>query len=471
LSEERETKAQRPGAVERRTLYGDELSSGALVGEYRVESTLAHGGCGTVYVARHEVIGRRAALKVLHQRLAKSPQMVERFVREARAVNRIGHPHIVDIYELGSLDDGRPYYVMELIDGIDLRRFIGEHGRVSPEETLAIIAPVCEALDAAHRAGIIHRDLKASNVLIADRAGTRVVKLHDFGIAKLVEPERDESGFTSVGERLGSPHSMAPEQIRGVAVDARTDVYALGILLYQLLTGQVPFEHDDPTELERMHLEQPAPRTSASAPVPPAIDAAIQRCLEKDPERRFADVPAVLHALRVAARDGRATTRGSRCQLSAIYLAVTPLASATDDLFDLVADVLEEAEHRLRAQGYSLALRIGETLLGVKALPDEPAAALEARRTVVSQCRALASALAALAGDEPVAISACLHAGRAVVRDTTVGVELIGGEISELAAWTPAGNPAGLYATTAALAGLREDAGPTANPSIARLDL
>ena len=244
----------------------DALKPGTLRGAYVLKKELASGGGGTVYEAQHRILGRRAAVKVLRRQLAASPQMVARFVQEARAVNMIKHPSIVDIFEFDDLPDGRPFYVMELLEGIDLRSILTERGRFPPGEVLEILEPVCSALQAAHDLGIVHRDLKASNIFIANVGGKRVVKLLDFGIAKLLHPDAGEGGLTVVGTRLGTSYTMAPEQIRGDGVDARTDIYALGVVLYHLLTGQYPFRAETMTDIERQHLEAPPPRPSQAAP-------------------------------------------------------------------------------------------------------------------------------------------------------------------------------------------------------------
>src|SRR5438270_12679762 len=258
-----------------------ELAPGDRAGEYLILGTIASGGCGTVYTAEHRVLGRKAAVKVLHSQLAGSPEMVERFVREAQVVNRIKHLNIVDIYEFGQLDKKRPFFVMELLEGISLASIVERRGRLTPAQALSYLVPVCDALGAAHAAGVVHRDLKASNVAVIKDGDPPQVKLLDFGIAKLMRSAPGERGLTAVGQRIGTPHAMAPEQIRGEAVDQRVDIYALGVLLYQLLTGRYPFISPDAVELERLHVEAPPPRPSALAPVSAEIDAIVLRCLEK----------------------------------------------------------------------------------------------------------------------------------------------------------------------------------------------
>ena len=343
------------------------LPPGSVVGAFKITANLAAGGGGRVYAAEHRVLSRRAAVKVLHRHLAVQPEMVERFVREAKAVNRIAHPNIVDIYELGVLDDGRPYYVMELIDGSDLATEIRRRGRVSPHDALTWLTPLCDALHAAHQAGVVHRDLKASNVLIGTRDGRQVIKLHDFGIAKLIDPVAGEAPLTTLGRRLGTPYAMAPEQIRGEAVDHRADIYAMGVLVFQLLTGTYPFVAEDPTELDAMHLTQPPPRPISRAPVAPALEAVVLRCLAKRAADRFPDVPSLLSAYRTALSDevGAGPTLGL-----AIHVEAPLDADTSPEAADLVGDALDRIESLLAAAGYTLPLQLAGALLAVRTIPD-----------------------------------------------------------------------------------------------------
>src|SRR5260221_110094 len=278
----------------------DELAPGDLAGEYVIMGKIASGGCGTVYTAQHRLLGRKAAVKVLHNRLAGSPEMVERFVREAQGVNRIRHPNIVDIYDFGKLDRKRPYFVMELLEGMNLGSIVERKGRLTPAQALSYLAPVCDALGAAHAAGVVHRDLKASNVVVVKEGDPPRVKLLDFGFAKLMRSGPGERGLTAVGQRIGTPYAMAPEQVRGAPVDHRVDIYGLGVLLFQLLTGRYPFISPDPVEMERLHLESPPPRPSAIAPVSAGGDPVGPRSLEKRPPARYPDVHALLDGPREA---------------------------------------------------------------------------------------------------------------------------------------------------------------------------
>jgi serine/threonine-protein kinase len=250
----------------------DALKPGTLCGAYVLKKELASGGGGDGLRGAASHPGPQGAVKVLRRQLAASPQMVARFVQEARAVNMIKHPSIVDIFEFDELPDGRPFYVMELLEGIDLRSILNERGRFPPGEVLEILEPVCSALQAAHDLGIVHRDLKASNIFIATRRQARrqAARLRH---REAHAPGRGRGRLTVVGTRLGTSYTMAPEQIRGDGVDARTDIYALGVVLYHLLTGQYPFRAETMTDIERQHLEAPPPRPSQARRSRRRIDA------------------------------------------------------------------------------------------------------------------------------------------------------------------------------------------------------
>ncbi len=329
----------------------DSMPPGTIIGSYVVRRTVASGGGGTVFAAEHRSRGERVAIKVLRAEVARSPQGLARFQREARVVSIIRHPGIVDIRECGQLPDGRPFFVMELLEGSDLKQLIKSRGRFSVEETYEVVFAICAALEAAHSAGVIHRDLKASNVHVAVKDGHFEVKLLDFGIAKLLLPDIETMGLTASGVRLGTASAMAPEQIRGEPVDQRTDVYALGVLIYQLLTGRLPFRADTRHEIERMNLEVPPPRPSQLVGVPAAIDAVVLRCMDKRAERRYDSAGAVVKALREAV-DGAAAGAEvvARKPAVAIYVDVRPaqqLDEADEDLLDEMAEMLEVAEQSL----------------------------------------------------------------------------------------------------------------------------
>jgi serine/threonine-protein kinase len=434
----------------------DALKPGTVAGAYVLQRELASGGGGTVYEAQHRLLGRKAAVKVLRRELAASPQMVTRFLREALAVNKIKHPNIVDIYEFGELPDGRPFYVMELLEGTDLRSMLTDRGRFSPAEVVEILEPVCSALQAAHEQGIIHRDLKASNILISDHSDKRIVKLLDFGIAKLMHPDAGEVGLTVVGTRLGTSYTMAPEQIRGDAVDPRTDTYALGVVLYHLLTGQYPFRAETMTDIERQHLEAPPPRPSKAAAVPPALDAVVLRAMEKNPERRFPSAKAFLEALQEAVGT-RSADREAAARAAVVYVEIRIGADAdaeSDEVLDDTSAILDAAEHSFRSAGLTLPLQTGSALIGARVLSADRAEAVKESAEILVLAKTLGEDLAGRPTAHPgVHVNICFHVDRATVRDSAEapgGKEIVGGEAISPANWAPHGNVDGVHVTAAA---------------------
>ena len=262
---------------------------GSTVGSFRVVRLLGRGGMGTVYLAEHPVIGSRVAIKFLHESMATSPELVARFYDEARAVNRIGHENIVGIFDLSMLPPNRYYIVMEYLDGEALSSLLRQ-GAVSLDEGLAILGQLCDALHCAHERGVVHRDLKPDNVFVLRRRGTAFVKLLDFGIAKL--RDAPAGGHTAAGMIVGTPEYMAPEQCDNRAVDARTDVYALGVMAYQMLAGVLPFSGSIAQLLVAHLQETPRPPRSVNGLLPPALDDAILKAMRKRPEDRFDDMQA-----------------------------------------------------------------------------------------------------------------------------------------------------------------------------------
>ena len=442
----------------------DALRPGTFAGSYVLKKELASGGGGTVYEAQHRLLGRRAAVKVLRRELAGSPQMVARFLREALAVNMIKHPNIVDIYEFGELPDGRPFYVMELLEGTDLRSVLHNQGRLAPAEVLEYLEPVCSALEAAHARGIVHRDLKASNIFIATTnsgenggGSKRAVKLLDFGIAKLLHPDAAEAGLTMVGTRLGTSYTMAPEQIRGDALDERADIYALGVVLYHLLTGQYPFRAETMADIERQHLEAPPPRPSHAAPLSPALDAVVLRSMEKAAERRYPSARAFWEALREAVGTSKNDTPEISAQAAAIYVEVRMSPEADNDSDELLDDssaALDAAEQAFRDAGLVLALQTGSALIAARILPEPPGEAARERAFVLEVAERLAEQLAERPTAHPeVHVNICFHVDRAAVRDAADapgGREIVGGEIVSIGAWAPQENVTGVYLTPAA---------------------
>jgi tRNA A-37 threonylcarbamoyl transferase component Bud32 len=424
-----------------------------LAGEYSLKRLIASGGHGSVYEAEHRILGRRAAVKVLHAHLADQGEMLQRFVREARIVNQIRHPNVVDIYDFGMLPDGSPYYVMELLEGRTLSQLVHERGRMSTERALAYLDPVCGALEAAHRAGIVHRDLKASNVMVVEDGERPRVKLLDFGIAKVIQPEPGQVGLTLAGQRLGTAYAMAPEQLRGGPIHPTTDVYALGVLLFQLLTGRYPFHSKDRMELERLHLEAPPPRPSTSAPVAPAVDAVVLRCLEKDAERRFPSAQAFLTALREAVETpSAAPSTGRTCQALALHAEVVVAESSQDDelVHTALAEVLDCLEQELRAQGFMLALQAGTALLGIRLVePSDSSPRTEKPRHLYEALRELRRNIEPLAAEAGAQVHLCLHVGPVDVRGAPPELEVLGGPVTDLGTWVIRA-PSGLHLTPSA---------------------
>jgi serine/threonine-protein kinase len=255
-----------------------DLQEGQIVGEYRIDAKIGVGAYGEVYRAHHPVIGKVAAIKVLHSWCSSEPLEVERFVAEARAVNKIRHRHIVDIFSFGQLDDGRHYYVMEYLEGTTLQEYLRKRIRLTVAETIRILRPVARALDAAHGRGIAHRDLKPDNIFLTEDDGLPFPKLLDFGIAKLLEAESPSE------MALGTPLYMSPEQCRGEEIGPRTDTYSFGVVAYEMLTGRVPFSGRSVMEVFSAHVSRsPLPLSQVCPDLPVELDSPILAMLEKNP--------------------------------------------------------------------------------------------------------------------------------------------------------------------------------------------
>jgi eukaryotic-like serine/threonine-protein kinase len=257
------------------------LPIGTVLSGYRIERMLGKGAMGVVYGATHPVIGKRVAIKVLRGELCSNPAAVQRFVGEARAVNAIGHPNIIDIFDLGELPDGRQYLVMELLEGETLRARI-KRGKLDVAEAASIIASVASALRAAHAKGIVHRDIKPDNIFLPEQR--RDIKLLDFGLAKLT---LDLGAKTQTGAVIGTPRYMSPEQARGKDVDQRADIYALGAMAFELLANRIPFERSSTFDLLMAHVNEPVPALHPLAPhAPVELCQLVEAMLAKSPDDR-----------------------------------------------------------------------------------------------------------------------------------------------------------------------------------------
>jgi serine/threonine-protein kinase len=263
-----------------------------MVGEYQVTGVLGEGGMGTVYSGVQPLIGKKVAIKVLKAELSRDPEVMERFLAEARAVNRIGHPNIIDVFSFGAFPDGAQYFVMEHLQGRSLSRRLLDRGPLPYGDALALLTPVCDALEAAHQRGIVHRDLKPDNIFLVERPEGFMVKLLDFGIAKFTD-DSPMTGHTRTGVPMGTPLYMAPEQCRGRDIGPESDIYSLGVILFELFAGSPPFVAESFYEVITAHLTKEPPPLTAVSNVSPAVAAIVARCLAKEKSARYPSVRAL----------------------------------------------------------------------------------------------------------------------------------------------------------------------------------
>ena len=371
------------------------LERGVAIGAYVVEERIGAGGFGEVFRARHPVIGSEVAIKVLHPRYSADADAVARFVAEARAVNQISHPGIIEIFDFGELADGREYFVMELLVGRSLRDILRERSLLPLVEALPILRGIAEAVDAAHVANIAHRDLKPDNVYVLDDGR---VKLIDFGLAKLTNTT--DAPVTQTGTVFGTPMFMSPEQCRGRDVDTRTDLYSFGVLAYQLLAGVPPFE-GDALSLALHHLNDvPLPPSHHRPELPTYVDRAVFALLAKDP----ADRPAPL-SLAIRALEGAIKLRRRRRRLwlgIAMTAAVGTLIAVGATRKRGAVDDCAPASDRL-AQVWTAQI----------ADAAAPAFAIQGRPGVASSWKAGRAALDGLAAQWSEQWDAACHADRA----------------------------------------------------------
>jgi eukaryotic-like serine/threonine-protein kinase len=276
---------------------GDQLIGRTIDGRYQVLELLGEGGMGIVYRCRRRIFENEVAVKILRSDFAKDAEAVERFVTEAKAASSIGHPHIVSVLDFGELADGSVYFAMEYLQGKTLGELI-ESGELRGNARMVSIArQVAEGLNAAHEIGIVHRDLKPENILVIQKDGGDFVKILDFGIAKVAGAQNK---ITRAGAIFGTPHYMSPEQCRGSAVEARSDIYALGVIMYELATGRPPFEADNPLGILSQHLNiRPVPPSEVDGvvPLPAGLEPLIIACLAKEPRDRPASMSDIAAAL------------------------------------------------------------------------------------------------------------------------------------------------------------------------------
>ena len=330
-----------------------QLGIGTMVGAYRITAKLGQGGMGEVYAAQHPLIGKKAAIKVLRPNLCADIDAVERFVQEARAVNQIGHPNIVDIFAFGADDDGRSYLVMEMLHGESLQARL-RRAPVGREELCYYGDAIARALGAAHEKGIIHRDLKPENVFLHQVRNERpIVKLLDFGLAKLSVTEDNRMEKTRTGTMMGTPQYISPEQARGYEIDARADIYSFGVMLFELATGRPPFLADNAMDMVAQHLYQTPPRVRALQPAPMLLDDLVAAMMSKDP-----------------------TSRPSLDRVREVLELVRTMPDVTISTADITVPAIPRVRRRVATAVIAvLAAGAGAgTFLAVRAMRDEPAA-------------------------------------------------------------------------------------------------
>ena len=316
---------------------GSALAPGTTVAGYQIEALIGRGGMGAVYRAAEEGLGRKVALKVIAPELAQDERFRERFLRESRIAASLDHPHVIPIYQAGD-EGGLLFLAMRYVEGSDLAKVLAEDGALEPKRAVDLLSQIAEALDAAHEKGLIHRDVKPSNVLIAESAGREHCYLGDFGLTKRTG---SLSGVSVAGEIVDTLEYVAPEQITGNALDERADVYSLGCVLYECMTGQSPFPRATDVALLWAHVhEEPTPPSKARAHLPKELDTVLIRALAKEPGRRYRSAGELLAATRSALRlvdTAPAVTPHSRRNL-AVAAPIALLAVAALTAFVLTRD-------------------------------------------------------------------------------------------------------------------------------------
>lgn len=280
----------------------DPLLGQTLAGKYLVERLIKRGGMGAVYIGKHILMEKTVAIKVLHPALALDDDVVRRFSREAKAASRISHPHAVSVTDFGESENGVVFLVMEYLDGLTLKEIIKSEGPMRVDRVAEIVRQVSGALDAAHEQGVVHRDLKSDNIMVAQTNGGEWAKVLDFGIAKIQQGDSRDADLTAANLVIGTPQYMSPEQCsQSVAIDARSDIYSLGIILYEMLSGELPFTGESPTVIMMKQVQDPPPSIlDVRRDLSPAIAAVISKSLAKQPSDRFQTAGELSAALAAA---------------------------------------------------------------------------------------------------------------------------------------------------------------------------
>lgn len=278
----------------------DNLVGKTIFGDYHIRKKLGEGGMGAVFLAENKSIDQRLAIKVLHGDAAQNPEMVERFYREARAISRLTNQNIIRVFVFGRTPEGLLYLAMEFVEGKPLRHLIEKEGQLSELRAINIMRQTLHALNEAHELGIVHRDLKPDNIMITKFRGIdEFVKVLDFGIAKVKEPDGNQAKLTQAGIVYGTPEYLSPEQAQAKELDGRSDLYSMGIILYELITGTVPFQSKTAVTILAAHVyDAPAPPSQKTRrPVHPKMERAIMKALHKDPTKRYQTAMAFLEDL------------------------------------------------------------------------------------------------------------------------------------------------------------------------------
>lgn len=304
-----------------------------VANRYRVIEEIGRGGMGTVYKVQDLFLKRKAALKLLHQEFAFKPVIVQRFHKEVEAIAKLSHEGIVKVHDLGFTEGGAPFMVMDFVEGQGLETILKEKGHLPSAESLEIFAQIADAVGHAHERGVIHRDLKPSNVILCqDSQGRQTVRLVDFGIAKLVEPEDTQAKLTQTGDVFGSPQYMSPEQCRGEQLDQRADIYSLGCILFEMVAGEMAFSAENAVKTILKHLNETRPEINRAYGVPPSVVAIVDRCLEKAKEDRYPNCGDLAKDVEIAAQGKKVNRKFARKKMlsmpsvlaaSAIVLVLT----------------------------------------------------------------------------------------------------------------------------------------------------
>ncbi len=270
-----------------------------LDNRYRIISKLGEGGMGSVYASEHILLKKNVAIKVLRYDLARKEDVVRRFQNEAIAASRIGHENIIEVTDFGRTPDGSVYFVMEHLNGLALSDVIQKSGSIPLRRAIPILLQITKALSAAHSQGIIHRDLKPENIILIDKADRKdFVKILDFGISKMLDTSDRAEKLTAMGMIVGTPEYMSPEQAAGMSVDKRTDIYSLGVIMYEMMTGRLPFLADNAIRILMMHqTEKPARPRDINPDIHIGMEQIILKCMEKKPEDRYQDMSEITHSL------------------------------------------------------------------------------------------------------------------------------------------------------------------------------